>query len=361
MKYLASYNRLTRAEVGILTFVLLTAFRICLLPAVISEGAGESCVYVILAGMGVDLAVTFVALKVASMGGLANLHIPALAKRIVGGVLALFFFFKVVVHVYEAVNYCVGELFDQATPLLLAVVFVLTAAILASKGFAGVARTGIMFVPVIAFLAVLSVFFAEFGGYGYNLWVLLRPHDVGKGILYSMLWLGDGALFVFADTRAEGAPRKAYRWGLVAFAVALVTMLAFYLNFVYTYGSAGRYVQYAFVRMLTNGDPEELGAVDWPIMLIWLLSVPLYLASLFYAGTEGVRLVATTREHGGFWVHAVSALAVGLCYYFLFADKDGFVRLYQSKALSYALVGVLGVIVLAAFALAVRGRKEGAQ
>jgi len=357
MRFLDSYNNLTRSEVGILLFLLLSTYRICLLPAILSEAAGESAFYVVLAGLGIDVVVCFAALLVASKGGVEALSMPRPVKRALGGVFAVYFLFKTLVRTYEVVHYCVGDLFEQAMPMLLVVVFVITAGLVASKGFAGIARTGIMILLITVFLVGFAAFYAGFCGYGYNLWVLLRPHDVGKGLLYSSLWLGDGAVLAFADTRTTVKPRSQFAWGAMAVAVVLVGMCFFYLNFIYTYGSAGRYVQYAFVRMLTNGDPEELGAVDWPIMLIWLMSVPLHLASQFYAGSEGVRLLLSRREHGGFIYLAGFAVAVVVAYYFLFADKDGFAALYRTDALSYVLLGLLGVVVLLG-AVALRRRPK---
>lgn len=359
MRFLNAYNKLTRAEVGILLLLLLSTFRICLLPAVLSQVAGESCVYVMLSGLAIDLVICVAALRVAGMGGIGGLRLHPVVRRIFCGVLAFFFFFKVTVHVYEAVAYCVNDLFEQASPLLLMVVFVLTSAFLAHKGFAGIARTGIMFMLVIVFLAVLSVFFAAFGGYGYNLWVLLRPHDVGKGLLQSMLWLGDGAIFFLADTRTSVHPERHFRWGILAFAVVAVGMLFFYLNFVFTYGSAGQYVRFAFVRMLTNGDPEELGAVDWPIMLIWLVSVPLAVATHLYAGCEGLRQCVSRREHGGLPFLVVGTIAVMVAYYLMFPNGDGWRHLVESTAVAYTLVGVLGLCAVVAIVAAFWGRPKG--
>jgi len=360
MKFLDNYNSLTRAEVGVLLFVLLTAFRVCLLPAMLSEAVGESAVYVLLVGFLLDLVVCGASLRVAALGGLGALRLPTIVKRAVGVLFAFYFFFKVVLRTYEVVAYCAGELFDQASPLLLAVVMLLTAALLASKGFAGVARTGMMYLLVVAFLFVLSIFFASFSGYGYNLWTLLRPHAVGQGVLRQALWIGDGAVFLFADVRTDRPPRRRFSWSAAAFSLALIAMLFFYLNFVYTYGSAGRYVRFAFVRMLTGGDPEELGAVDWPVLLIWLLSVPLHLAANFYAGCEGLRVGVSRREHGGFAYLAAGVLATFAAYYFLFRDKDGFTSLAQSQPLSWVLFGVLALLVgLAVAATALSKPKEG--
>lgn len=358
MKFLDDYNRLTLSEVGVLLFVLLTAFRICLLPAVLSEVAEESAVYVLIAGFAIEAGVCLSSLWVSSMGGLGALRLPSAVKRAAGLLLAFFFFFKVVVRTYEVVEYCAGDLFEQASPLLLVVVFLLTAALLSVKGLAGVARTGLMYLPVIAFLLVLSVFFASFNGYGYNLWVLLRPRSVGAGVLRSALWLGDGAVLMLADTRKEGAPKRRYGWAALAFAVALLGLLFFYLNFVYTYGSAGRYVRYAFVRMLTGGDPEELGAVDWPILLVWLLSVPLHLAATFYAGCGGLRVCFARKSLGGFVYPAVGVVVCLAAYCLLFRDKDGLDTLYALRPLSYGLFALLGVVPVLALAGTLAKAKE---
>ena len=362
MKFLDNYNRLTRAEVGVLLFVLLTTFRICLLPATLSEVAGESAVYVLLAGFAVEAAVAVAALCVAARGGIGALGLPSWVKRGLGVLFALYFFFKVVLRTYEVVEYCAGDLFDHASPLLLAVVLLLTAALLAVKGFAGVARTGMMYLVVVAILFVLSVFFASFNGYLYNLWPLLRPHSVGEGFMRQALWIGDGAVFLFADIATESRAPRRFTWGVVAYAVSLVAMLFFYLNFVYTYGTAARFVRFAFVRMLTGGDPEELGAVDWPVMLIWLLSVPIHLSATFYAGCEGLRVGFSRREHGGSVYLVVGLVVTFVAYLLLFRDKDGFTSLTEAAPLAWVTFGFLALLLALGVVAAVRtGRKEAAR
>ena len=359
MMLLNDYRRMTRAEVGILVYVLLVTFRVCAMPAILSEGAGESCFYVVMAGLGIDGLLTLLCLRVAAMGGLPAVAWPKPVKRILFGLLALLFLFKTTLRVYEVTDYCVNELFDHATPLLLAVVLIVTSALLATKGFVGVARTGLMYAILVAFLAVLSVFYVEFGGYDYNLFALLRPQGVGNGLLRSLVWMGDGLVFLLVDLRSADGVEKRYTWGVLSLLVVIIGMAAFYLNFVYTYGSAGQYVRYAFVRMLTNGDPDALGALDWPVLLIWLSAVPLHLAALFYAAMQSLHLSLTPDKPSvGVLYYTGSAVAVTVAYSLLFGDKDGFMRLIESRAVSYALIAACGLIAIAAVAAVATDRKR---
>lgn len=351
------YNRLGGVEVGVLLFILLAAFRVCMMPAMLSDFAGESGFYVLLAGLSVDLVVTGASLAVAAHGGVRRLPVPSVVRRVLCALLFALFLFKIALRTYEVVDYCTGELFDHATPLLLTVVLVLTAAILAAKGFRGLARTSLTYLLLVGLLALLSVFFVSFNGYGYNLWPLLRPRKVGEGILRSMLWLGDGAVFLFADVRHDGV-KKGYTWGAIAFLFVLVTAVLFYLGFISTYGSAGRYVRYAFVRLLTGGDPEQLGAVDWPVVLIWLTAVPVHLGALFYALVFALREAVTPAKEGvSFVYYALGAVLSVLAYLLLFRDKDVFPALAEARWLSFVLVGVLSIVVVAALFAVVLGRR----
>lgn len=358
MKTFAHNNQPSRPEVVLLIVVLLAAFRVCLLPALLFERCGESAVYAVLLGFGVDAVVTLSALRVASAGGVSNLDIPAPMRRVVSGLLALLCLFKTVLRTYETVQYCTGELFEQAAPYLLALVLLLTSAVLATRGPVGIARTGLIFVLVSVFLAVLALFFFGFEGYGDNLWGLLRPRGLGDGLLYSMSWVGDGVVLAFADTRGDRRVHGRYGYAWLTMGLLLLGLAAFYVNFVYCYGSAGRYVQFAFIRLLTNGDPEELGAVDWPVSLIWLMAVPLHLSAQFYAGGEGLRVAFSREGRGG---HLWSLLALSFAaaaYRLLFADKDGFARVVGSAALSWTMVGFLAVCVLGTAVYAWRHRRQ---
>lgn len=345
----APYTQITCAESAVLLFLLLVAFRICLYPAAVFAACAESGFYAALAGVVVDVAVGGVALSVAARGGLRYAPIAKVAKVVIGGLLCALLVFKVAVHTYEAVQFCVNDLFDQALPVMLAVVFVVTAALMANHGFTGVARTALLFVLGGAALFVLGLFFATFSGYGYNLWVLLRPNGVGKGMLHSSLWVGDSAVLLLADMRAETDAGKRARWFAVSAALAVAAIVGFFVNFVYTYGSAGQNVLFAFSRMLTNGDPEELGAVDWPIMLIWLGAVPLHLAMLLSGAAEGLSVALGNRVvRSRWWPITGCAVAAVAAYCALFGTKDGFDNLVQSRWLGWTLWSITAAVGLAA-------------
>ena len=360
-RFLDHQNRMTRAEVAICAFMLLTTFRINRLPSVLAEAAGAGGLWVVLVGIAVDLAVLAASLWTARMGGLGALPLHPIAKRILGGLLGLFCLFKGVFYTQDIVGYCMDNLFNQATVWVLVAVGIVMASLLAVKGFAGIGRTALIFGFLSLALVAVSLVFLEPAGETYNLFALFHPFSFGKGFLKSALWMGDGVLFVFADTRENMRAKRRWLWPVIGTVAAVLSIVLFYIDFLYTYGSAGQYIQYAFARMLVNGAPEVIGAVDWPLMLVWLLMVPPVLGLFFYAACEGARQVCGQHKHKGEGaVIGCAVLAVGL-YAALFYNKDGALRLVESTAVSTVIWCVLLVVcILAAVAAAKRRGKAPA-
>lgn len=346
-----SYNKLTRAETGLTVLGLLTTFRISLLPSLLAQSVGDSAFWVALLTVLGDSVLTFVALWLAAKGGLRALPIPSAVKRVLTGGLALFCWFKVAVYLFEVADYCRSEMFDNATAWPIALILVLCITLLAAKGFRGVARTGMVCAAVSLLLLVLALFFMSFNGFGYNLYPLLRPQSVGKGWWQSLLWCGDGAVLALADIREEKPTFvRRMRWSVLAMVMSVVGVGIFYALFVYTFGSSGRYVRYAFARMLMNSTSGELGALDWPIVMIWLISAILLLSVLMYGGCEGMRHTVGDASHGSTWGPVVGALLTFGGYLALGWYKDG-LQILRNSWLCSAVCMLLSYVVIAVAAV----------
>ena len=338
-RYSLPNNKITRAEATVGLFFALTAFRWCTLPAQLARVAAESMVYAVLAGFAMDVALALLCLGVSRRGGLAALSLRAPLRKGLALLVGVFCLAKVVFYTTEMVMYATADLFDEAMALPLALALLVVAALMSTKGFAGVGRTALVCGGVGAVLLVLVFIFTSYSGYGYNLWVLLRPHGVGQAFWRSMPWVGDGLLFLLVDTSTSVHSLRDYRpvrWG-AALAMLLTTVVL--LLSVYTYGSAIADVPYTFARLFVNNIPESLGAVDWPMLLLWLVLAMVHLANLFCAATAAIGGLPRegARSH---WPIAVAYAVAAAGYIVLHRDKDALSALSGSLAANITLFAV---------------------
>lgn len=334
-------NKMTRYEVAACLFFGMLAYRICLLPSFLASIANESMVYALVIGFVLDSILAYLCLEVARKGGLAALPAPAWARRILAIAVGAVCLLKVAVRVAETVTYCTGELFDEAFALPLAVILLLCVAFLSVRGFRGIGRTALVCSGVAALLLVLTFVFSAYSGYSFNLWVLLRPASVGKAFWSSMLWVGDGIFFLFVDTSDTVHCLRDYRPARLSLVAAWAVLVVFCFLMVYTYGSAVADVRYAFSRLFVSRNPESLGAVDWPVLLLWILSALVHMGNLFYASCEGLRFAPAPNGKRGV-LPTVLAFFLALGGYLLLAkDKDALTDLSKTLWANIVLFAVI--------------------
>ena len=359
-RYSLPSNKITRAEAAVDLFFALLAFRWCTLPQQLASVAGESLFYAVLAGFALDVVLAALCLGVSRRGGLTALPVRPVLTKALSLAVGAFCLFKVVVYTTEVVMYCTADLFDQAMALPLALLVLVVAALLSTKGFAGVGRTALVCSGVGAVLLVLVFVFTSYSGYGYNLWVLLRPTGVAAAFWRSMPWVGDGLLFLLVDTSSSVHNLRDYRpvrWG--AALAMLICTVVLGLS-VYTFGSAIVDVPYTFARLFVNNIPESLGAVDWPMLLLWLVLALVHLGNLFCAAVAAIGGVRSDgrRTH---WPVVVAFALAAAGYMVLHDNKDALSGLTQSLGLNIFLFVVAVAFSVGGWSLAVIARRRAAQ
>lgn len=304
---------------GIAVFLLLVTFKLNVLPSLLAKEGIGAVVWATACATAVDIVIGVLCYAVARKGGISCLPMPEWGKRTVGALCALFCLAKVALYTYEVGSFASTFLYDTANFWVLSVGFVVASAVLAIKGAKGIARTSIVFCFLAGVLAVLTAFFVGQEGDGYHLFSLLRGDGLGMGLLKHGLWMGDGIVLLFADMRT--VPVKGRRWLPIGWALGAVASIGFALVFVYTFGSAAPYIDHAFARTLMKESPHELGAVDWPIILMWLNAVPAVAAYHLTTAAEGLQALVSKGSHG-LWVGIATALSIGL-FAGVFVNKNG--------------------------------------
>ena len=228
--------------------------------------------------------------------------------------------------------------------------------VVGAKGFTGVARAAILVFWACLILVVFNVFFIGVDGHVRNLFPLARPKPFG-GMMKALVWFGDPSVFLLS-TSSKDKKRTGFIIG--GYVVSLLTICGFYLLLIFTYGAALKDVGAAFSRvLLMNKTASEIGALDWPMMTVWL-SMGFFHCSLLFAAIK--KCFSSILERGG--EKKFIALYVGipvlsfLIYYFLFKNKEDYVKTLTSTAVALT-VGILeyAIPIVCAILTKVKGKK----
>ena len=136
-----------------------------------------------------------------------------------------------------------------------------------------------------------------------------------------------------------------------------VAVLTFFVMFFYTFGPAGEYIDHAFARTLMKESPHELGAVDWPVILMWLNAVPLVVAYHLNAAAAGLEITVGKGRHQ-LWATIATASSIGI-FAGMFGNKQGteYASFWGVSVAVFAIV-VLGVIFAISGVLHAKSKKK---
>lgn len=329
-------------ETAVLVFILTLTFKTCNLPSVIFSASGESAIWSILIHTLLDGLLLGVSLYVASKGGMQSKSIPTPVRKVGAFLLFFFFLFKFGAFIYESTDSASKVLFENSLIFPIFAIVLIASAYIGSKGFSGIGRVALVFAWISVFIFIFNLFFVGFDGFAYNLYPVLRFENVPKGILKEAVWFGEPLILMTADLSPKFTKKETGRV-ILAFVLAVIVLEAFYLLIIYTYGELSNSITNAFARVLTmNKYANELGAVDWPIIIIWLISAIIHTSCLFASCKQCFIEVVTKNSQNEFWQKVVFyALILGLpiIFYFTLFDNVTYTQVIGSTA-----VGIICLI-----------------
>lgn len=329
-------------ETAVLVFILTLTFKTCNLPSVIFSASGESAIWSILIHTLLDGLLLGVSLYVASKGGIQSKSIPTPVRKVGAFLLFFFFLFKFGAFIYESTDSASKVLFENSLIFPIFAIVLIASAYIGSKGFSGIGRVALVFAWISVFIFIFNLFFVGFDGFAYNLYPVLRFENVPKGILKEAVWFGEPLILMTADLSPKFTKKETGRV-ILAFVLAVIVLEAFYLLIIYTYGELSNSITNAFARVLTmNKYANELGAVDWPIIIIWLISAIIHTSCLFASCKQCFIEVVTKNSQNEFWQKVVFyALILGLpiIFYFTLFDNVTYTQVIGSTA-----VGIICLI-----------------
>lgn len=330
-------NVLSTMQICLTLIIVTITSKLCLLPSVLAEASEESAFWSVLILAAFDVITAMISIYACRSGGIDA--IPKGIKKTMAALLFATFAFKFCAFTFEISISAADSLFETGATLPLFTLLIVGTVFVGSKGFTGVARAAILVAWACLLLLILNLFFIGVDGNVQNLFPLARPEPI-NGMIKALVWFGDPCLFLLVSSNKSKKSNVAFA---ISYAVSFLVIGGFYLLLVYTYGSALKDVGVAFSRvLLMNRTSAELGALDWPIMTVWLSMGFFHCSLLFAACKRCFSVVFETKNYKKRYVPfylCVPALAF-ITYFFLFKNVDVY-----SKVLTLPAVALtIGVI-----------------
>ena len=351
-------------DTAVLVFILMMTFKTCNLPSVLFSAAGESGIWSLIFHLVLDGLLLGVSLYVASLGGIQSESIPTPVRKTASFALFFFFLFKLSAFIYESTNSASSVLFENSLIFPIFTVVLVSTAFIGSKGFTSIGRIALIFAWISIFIMVFNLFFIGFDGFAYNLYPILKFENVPKGILKEAIWFGEPLILMTADLSPKFT-KKQNRYVKLSFVLAVIVLVSFYVLMVYTYGDLSKSINNAFSRVLTmNKYSNELGAVDWPIIILWLISAIIHTSCLFAACRQCYIEVVEKNDKNTFAkkiVFFVLALSLPIIFYFTLFDNITYTAVISSTAVGITslIMSYLVPLIIAISAYAANKKQNG--
>ncbi len=330
-------------ETGLLVFILMITFKTCNLPSVLFADLKESSVWCILTHCLMDGILLIISLYIASLGGIQSKNIPKLLRKVASTILFFFFLFKLSAAIYEMTTSVSSVLFENSLIFPIFALVLIATAVIGSKGFTGIGRLTLIFAWIAVFILVFNIFFLGFDGYAFNLYPVLRPTNYLKGLVKEAIWFGEPLILMTADLSPK-FNKKQNGFVAVAYISAVFSLVGFYLLLIFTYGEVAGSVNNAFSRVLTmNRYSNELGAVDWPMIVLWLISGIIHVSCLFAGCKQCFNEVCGHNKKVKLSTHIIFyLLTVGIPVVFYFTLFD---NVLYTAILSATQTGIISLII----------------
>ena len=337
-----------RRQLALLVFFIPIVFKISMLPSLLAGAAGNDALFA--AGFLILFEAAHLAIIVATLhfGGVKAIrdrwgNIPAL---LISLPLMSVFILKAAVFGMEIVNYVTLFLFYNTVNFAVTVVLILVffyVAIGGPRTFGRLCELSLLFLPFIVFLGAL------FGKLDLHFEYVLPFFSKGAQPVFSaidghLFWAFDFSPLIFFNlSQSTEQKKKKLPVILMGMTVAILMVVGFFVLFIANYGNAASIVDNAFARLAAfNVVSTQIGSIEWPSVVMWLMSAILCVAIKCYAGGKTLEYARIPPKVG---IGIVTAI-VGALMLFLLDGVNDSIELAKS-VLRYVTLGLeLGITLL---------------
>lgn len=290
-------NVIYKNQFAMMAFVLMSVFKLAMLPKYMSIVSGQSSLIV----MGIMILLeALMFIVVYYITGRVNI-INEGNKWLIAPIMILIFAMssiRSVVLFSELLDYTTTTLFDQNRYTFIIVVFAPVLAYIVYKGGNTIGRLSeaVFYIIIVLLLSMVILSKVDIE------WDRLLPLvddggvGIGNGIAKHFLWFGDFIPLLFFRT-VDGRYKFLNKYSLPLCLVgSAVFVILFYIGFIGTYAEAGTVVNYAFNRMaIFNKLSELLGTTNFISIMAWLFMALIQLAVLLHSMTVALAYFIKSR------------------------------------------------------------------
>lgn len=285
-------DSIRRGQFSILVFFMPLVFKISTLPSYIAGIVGTDSIFIMVAILGLEFIHLVAILWIIRSGGVRRLEELYGKKRVFFITLPLLFtsLTRLLAYGVKVADYVTYFLFYNVDHFGIKTVLFLAAFYVAIKGLRGIGRLaelGLAFFPLIIFLGLV------FGKTDLNPQYVLPLGTISAEEFFEsfsslLFWVTDFTPFLFVDIaepKLEMKRKKPFPYVRVACVLCFVALEAIYFVFFANYGEAAPIIDHVFARLAAfNVVTTQVGSLEWPTIVMWLIFSLLYLALNAYAG-----------------------------------------------------------------------------
>ncbi len=358
-------TKIRREQVALIIFFIPMVFKLSVLPSQLAKTSLTDASIAIALLLLTEFAHLAVILGIIHLGGVKKLTEIIGKKRtfLLLSPLLMVYLAKLVIFGEEAVNYVSFFLFYNVKHWGVKAVVFMTAFYLATKGakcFGRIAELCIYFVPVILLFGLL------FGKVSATPEYALPLFSKGflpilDGYQRYLFWAFDFSaliFFEFDDTeyllKKPHTKHRRFPYVLISCISCFVVIVAIYVFFFMNYGNAAPLIDHAFARLATfNVVSTQVGSIEWPSVILWLVTSILLLAIKLFACGKTTELISIKPRLGA----GVMAIAALLLVYFVVKDLATAIE-YATGVLRYITLAIEVLVSLVVLGILLINRKK---
>ncbi len=296
LKNYVTNNVIYTNQFAVITFIVMVAFKISMLPSYMYETIGRDSWIVIGILMIVEAAMFFITLFISK-----RINLLADDSKWLYPIHALIYAYTMIrltVLYSGLITYTSTSLFDQGRIDFIIIAFAIVITYIVSKGGNTIAR---MFEMIFYFLLAILLVMVLTPSFKWDLSELTpifggKNQNILGGFTDYSVWFGDYIPLLYFTVKKH--KNKVLEKGSVPVAVftAVVGVVLFYVAFIAVYGEAGNLVHFAFNRMsVFNTISELLGATNFLSILVWMIMSLLQIILMFLTASNALMCIIKNK------------------------------------------------------------------
>ncbi len=317
-------TKIRREQIALIIFFTPMVFKLSVLPSQLAKSTLTDAPLTIALLLITEFLHLILILAIVKFGGVAKMY-KIIGKKLSFLILMPLLFVyiaKLVIFGEEAANYVSFFLFYNVKHWGVKAVLFMTAFYFATKGAKCFGRVAELCIYIIPFIFLFGLIFGKISATPeYALPILSNGlNPVLDGYQQYIFWAFDFSPLIFFEfdekdimLKIPGKKRRKIPYILISSITCCIVIVGIYFFFFMNYGGATPLIDHAFARLATfNVVSTQIGSIEWPSIILWLLTSMLLLAIKIFACGKTVELLDISPRIGAGGATLVALLLVYL-------------------------------------------------